>query len=225
MEKTYRVLLVDDHPLITAAYQKAFQLIQEKYPPVGFKVIEAHNLARAHHELARYNTHQPPDIVFVDLKLPPSPDVDFLSGEDFALAVKEKFPKTKIVIATMFNNNFRIHSIFQSVNPDGFLVKNDLTENELQFCISDMLEGVPYYSKTVRRALRKYVSNDMRLDFIDRKILYQLSLGSKTKDLSSLLPLSRNGIERRKKQLKEIFGVAHKGDRALLQKARNLGYI
>jgi len=56
-------------------------------------------------------------------------------------------------------------------------------------------------------------------------ILYQLSLGTKTKDLTKFIHLSLRAVEDRKKRLKEIFGVSGEGNKALLEKARESGYI
>lgn len=223
--KTYHILLVDDHPLITTAYKKVFQRIELQQEDIYFSLHIAHDLNQASHMLEKFNTHQPLNMLMVDLRLPPSPKINLLSGEDFALVVKEKYPEVQLIIATTINNNFRIHNLFKSLDPDGFLVKNDLTEKELRHCIEDILHGTPYFSKTVRIALKQYVSNDMLLDTIDRQILYYLSLGTKTKNLPQILPLSQPGIDRRKKLLKEMFGVEDDDDKALLQKARDLGFI
>ncbi|MDQ7918262.1 response regulator [Mesonia sp. MT50] len=225
MKRNYHLLLVDDHPIITAAYKKALQAVEKQHNHIKINIVEAHNLEQADYELQKFNSKRLLDIAFIDLKLPPCPRLDLLSGEDFALRVKDRFPTTKIIIATTFNHNFRIHSIFKSINPDGFLVKNDLTEKELIQCIEDVLEEVPYYSKTVRSSLRQYVANDLLLDQVDRQILYQLSLGIKTKDLSSLIPLSSAGIDRRKKHLKEVFETEYQDDKVLLEAARELGFI
>jgi len=219
------VLLVDDHPLITTAYKKAFEWVEQQQASIEFDLNEAHSLSEAIHALERFQLHQPLGILFMDLKLPPLPQQHLYSGEDFALKVREKFPTTQIVIATTYNHNFRIHSIFKSINPEGFLVKNDVNEGEIKQAILDILEGIPYYSKTVRQALRKYVSSDLLLDQMDRHLLYQLSIGTKTKDLTHFLPLSHPGVQRRKKNLKEIFEVEDQDDRALLQAAKELGFI
>ncbi|PZD76441.1 response regulator [Mesonia sp. K7] len=225
MKKNYHVLLVDDHPIITTAYKKTFETIAKEDHQKVWHIYEAHRLEDAHNELRKFHDERPLDVVLVDLKLPPVPQLQLLSGEDFALKVKKDFPEVKVIIATTYNNNFRIQNLFKSLDPDGFLVKNDLDEKELYQCIVEVMDGIPYYSKTVRSVLRKYVVHDRFLDQLDRRILYELSLGNKTKDLPQLLPLSSSGIERRKGQLKRVFGVEDKNDKALLQKARELGFI
>jgi len=63
------------------------------------------------------------------------------------------------------------------------------------------------------------------LDEKDRIILNQLSLGTKTKDLTTHVNLSLRAVEDRKRKLKEIFDVVGEGNQALLKKARSIGYV
>jgi hypothetical protein len=56
-------------------------------------------------------------------------------------------------------------------------------------------------------------------------MLYELSLGTRMKDLPNIVPLSIAGIEKRKRILKEVFDVEDQGDKALIMKARELGFI
>lgn len=225
MKKEYNVLLVDDHPIIISAYKKVFDLIQKQNSDLSFNILEANSLQKAKHHINKFNERRLLDLLFVDLKLPPLPEHKLFSGEDLALEIKEDFPEVKIVIATTYHHNYRIHSIFKSLNPDGFLVKSDIDEEEIGNAILDLLNATPYYSKTVRNALRQYVTNDLLLDRLDRQILYELSQGTKTKDLSKILPLSSAGIDRRKKRLKEILDVIENDDKTLLQKAKDLGFL
>ena len=60
---------------------------------------------------------------------------------------------------------------------------------------------------------------------IDRKILYELSQGTKMNELPNVLPLSIAALERRKRILKDVFNVSGKGDRDLLKLAQNKGFI
>ena len=88
-----------------------------------------------------------------------------------------------------------------------------------------MLEDAPAYSKTVKILLRKFATNDVSLDKVDRQILYQLSIGTKMVDLPNVIPMSIGGIERRKRQLKEVFDITKLDDKALVEAARAKGFI
>ena len=94
---------------------------------------------------------QHPDIIFLDISLPASKNKKILSGEDLGIKINELLPESKIIICTTFNDNYRIHSIFKNVNPDSFLIKNDISLKELVDAITSVLNNYPYYSKTVAK--------------------------------------------------------------------------
>lgn len=171
-------------------------------------------------------TIRPVDMVFLDMRLPPSSNGDIISGEDLGLKIRKTKPETKIVVVTMYNDHYRIHNILKHIRPEGFLVKDDLTLGEFDMAIPRLIEGFPYYSKTVIESLRQYVSHDAVLDPTDRKLLYLLSLGMhKMKTISVNLSLTISTIEKRKQRLKEIFEIEGGGNWELLQKARKKGFI
>ena len=45
------------------------------------------------------------------------------------------------------------------------------------------------------------------------------------KDLPNIVPLSIAGIEKRKRILKQVFDVEDQGDKALILRAKELGFI
>ncbi|TYP74365.1 response regulator [Aquimarina intermedia] len=224
--KEYSVLIIDDHPLITDAYKSAFNYYSKLNESIVFSIVTAQDCDSAFKLIKEFSKSEKNlEIVFLDIKLPPSIDGEILSGEDLGLRINKMLPDTKIIVSTTFNDNYRVHSIFKNLNPDGFLIKNDITPKELIEAIDTILNDPPYYSKTVIKLLRKQVSNDFLLDNIDRKILYELSIGTKMKDLPNILPLSIAGIEKRKRQLKQIFNIISSDDKELLHIAKEKGFI
>ena len=225
-KKVYTVLIIDDHPLITTAYKSAFNYVGKQNDTISFKIDVAHNCDTAY-EIINYfiQTDKNIDIVFLDISLPPSIDGKILSGEDLGLKINKLMPDTKIIVSTTFNDNFRIHNLFKNLNPDGFLVKNDINPKELVATIKTVITDPPYYSKTVIKLLRKEVSNVFVLDEIDRKLLYELSIGTMMKDLPGILLLSLPALEKRKRHLKQIFDAVSPYDKELLQKVKEKGFI
>jgi DNA-binding NarL/FixJ family response regulator len=157
--------------------------------------------------------------------LPTSKDIEILCGEDLGRKIKDVLPKTKIIISTMLNDNYRVYCLLKSLNPEGFLIKSDLTPNILIAAIDAVLKSIPYYSQSVLKLLRKQVSNDVLLDTIDRKILFELSIGTKMNEIPNALPLSIAGIEKRKRRLKQVFDMKTSSDKELLHIAREKGFI
>ncbi len=225
MNSNYRVLIIDDHPIIADAYKSAFEYISSNNPKVNFEISIAINCDEAIEKIDNASKNKGIDIVFLDISLPQSTDGLFLSGEDLGVRIKKVLPACKIVVATTFNDNYRIQAILKNVNPDGFLIKNDVNKDELVFAIKTVLDESPYYSKSVLELFRKQASIDYKIDKIERQLLYEMSIGTKMKDLPNIIPMSMAGLERRKKQLKKLFEVKDNDDRELILKAKEKGFI
>lgn len=224
--KIYNALIIDDHPLIVEAYKSSFTYIANEDDNISFNVSLANDCDTAYSIIKDFSiSNTNIDIIFLDMRLPPSKDGTILSGEDLGLKINDLLPEAKIIVSTTFNDNYRVHSILKNINPDGFLVKNDITPIELVTAIKDVLDDTPYYSKTVMKLLRSEISNSYLLDDIDRRILYEISIGTKTKALPGLVPLSLAGIEKRKRILKQIFEIEGSDDRELILMAKEKGFI
>lgn len=222
----HNVLIIDDHPLITEAYITALNYYSKHNETIDFLIQTAYDCDSGRELIKRaVKSKKQKYIVFLDIKLPPSKDGKILSGEDLGLLIRETLSSPRIIVSTTFNNNFRVHNILKNINPEGLLIKNDITPLELLETIRVVVKDPPYYSKTVIKLLRDQVVNDFILDEFDRKILNELSIGTRMKDLPNLLPLSIASIEKRKRKLKRMFNVKKMDDRQLLISARDKGFI
>jgi DNA-binding NarL/FixJ family response regulator len=224
-KKFFNVLIIDDHPIIADAYKSAFEFISSENKKIKFKISIANTSDQAVEIIEDSYENKGLDIVFLDISLPQSKNHKILSGEDLGIRIKQLLPKCKIIVATTFNDSLRIQAILKNVNPEGFLIKNDIDKEELITSILSIMDSTPYYSKSVLELLRKQASVNHKLDKIDRQLLYELSIGTKMKDLPNILPMSMAGIEKRKKQLKQLFDVEDNDDRSLILKAKEKGFI
>ncbi|PKQ43760.1 response regulator [Confluentibacter flavum] len=224
MSEKIRILMIDDHPMIIEGYQNTLQftkkLNQELYIDIANNCDEA--IAFMDKSLER---GIPYDVLFVDISLPPSKDGLMQSGEDLAEYARTILPKAKIIILTMFNESFRIHNIIKNIDPEGFLIKSDLTSSELASAFQAVLKNPPFYSGTVNSHIRKSITSDIVIDEKNRKILHLLSQGVKTKNLAAHLDISLSAVEKRKKQLKNLFSVEDGQDETLLEEARKKGFV
>lgn len=224
--RTYNALIIDDHPLISEAYKSAFNHISKKDGAISFDIAVAHDCDSAFELIQSFAKGETSlDVVFLDISLPPSQDGKILSGEDLGLKINELIPDARIIVSTTFNDNYRIHSIFKNINPDGFLIKNDITPLELVSAIKEVITDPPYYSKTVMKLLRNQVSSEFLLDDIDRKILYEISIGTKVKDIPEIVPLSIAAVEKRRRHLKQVFNITSSDDKELISLAKEKGFI
>lgn len=215
--------MIDDHPMIIEGYQNT--LLYTKKDSQELKIDIANNCDEAVAYIDKSLQTIPYDVLFVDISLPPSADGLMSSGEDLSEYARKVLPKAKIVILTMFNESFRIHNIIKTIDPEGFLIKSDLTSSELASAFQAVLHNPPFYSGTVNTHIRKSIANDIVIDEKNRKILHLLSQGIKTKNLASHLDISLSAVEKRKKQLREIFEVKDGQDETLLKKAKEKGFI
>ncbi len=222
MEKKLNILMIDDHPMILEGYRNTLLGANLDY---YIEITTAIDCDSAFNEIKLAAQNNPYDVVFIDINLPASTTEAITSGEDLAVRVKKFLPKAKIVILTMFNENHRINNILKNIDPDGFLIKSDLTSTELLLAFQMILKNPPYYSSTVKNHVRQMITSDFSLDEKNMKILYHLSRGVKTKSLSNYIGLSLSAIEKRKNHLKGLFGITQGDDEDLLMEARNRGFV
>ena len=223
MSKHFNILMVDDHPIIIEGYQNT--LMATKLEDQELTIHKANTCQTAYELIRKSSENIPYDILFFDIRMPSYKEKGIESGEDLAKYAKEVLPNAKIVILTMFNESFRIHNIIKSINPEGFLIKSDLTSSELAEAFQQIINSPPYYSSTVSNYLKKSVTSDIYVDDINRQILHLLSQGIKTRSLKEYIDLSMSAIEKRKKHLKTVFEVTDGKDETLLQEARKKGFL
>ena len=223
MNQIINILMVDDHPIIIEGYQNT--LMATKNDDQTLIIDTANDCDTADMLMRKAARERPYDVLFFDISLPASTDGTLKSGEDLAKLSKQLMPQAKVIILTMFNESFRIHNIIKHISPDGFLIKSDLTSSELAEAFQRILVSPPYYSTTVNQFLNKLISNDIQIDDTNRKILHLLSRGIKTRSLTEHIDLSMSSIEKRKKQLKDLFLVNDGKDETLIGEARKKGFI
>ncbi len=224
MTNQIKILMIDDHPMIIEGYQNTLQFTKKEDQELFIDVANNCDEALKYIDKSR-NYDKQYDIIFVDISLPSSSDGSMNSGEDLAEYARQVLPNTKIIVLTMFNESFRIHNIIKNINPEGFLIKSDLTSSELASAFQAVINNPPFYSGTVNSYIRKVISSDIVIDDKNRKILHLLSQGIKTKNLATHLGISLSAVEKRKKQLKDVFSVDDGQDETLLKEARKKGFV
>ncbi|WP_373074239.1 histidine kinase [Zeaxanthinibacter enoshimensis] len=222
-KKTIRILAVDDHEMTTLGYK--FILEDTDFEKYTIRMDTEKNFDAAKQRILESVKYGPYDILLLDIQLSGPMDETSGTGEDLGIYAREVCPKTRIVFMSSFSDNYRINSILQSVDPDGYMVKTEIDQKSLQAMVRTVLEQPPYYTQKALAAIRKKMANDISLDENDRKILYHLSIGTKTKDITQYVSLSLPSIENRKRHLKSIFGIDKQNDQALITESRRRGFI
>lgn len=219
-----KILMVDDHPMIIEGYQHTLMATKKENQTLEIDVASDCDSALAAIKKAR-DIGKPYNMYFFDISIPECKDGIFKSGEDLAKHIKLSQPEGIIVILTMFNEVYRIHSIINNINPEGFLIKSDLTSSELASAFQVIQSRPPFYSGTINSILKRSIVNPIEIDEVNHKMIHFLSLGVKTKDLVGPLGMTLSAIEKRKKNLKELFDVEDGKDEALINIAKSKGYL
>lgn len=227
MKKKFNVLIVEDHPFIIDIYKNVLSQINKQVALYNYNltITEAVNSDDALDKINKSVKIDPYDLIFLDIRIPPSKNGKILSGEDLGEIVKSLLPTAKILVITSLDEIFRLNNILNKLNPDGFLIKSDVSFSEITMALKSILDNNPYYSKTILKLIRKQISSGLIIDKIDRQLLFQLSLGTKMKDLPNILPMSMAGIERRKRALKNIFSIPNEEDKVLIEMAKENGFL
>lgn len=217
--RNIHILLVDDHQMIIEGYKN---VLSNFNIPDTELTIDASGHCDEAWERIQKSDYQ---VVFLDINFPVQKGSKIFSGEDLGVKIRKEYPDIRIVILTVLEDGLRLQNILSNINPDGFILKGETNSRELLNCLERVINNHPYYGPKIAKVLRSGVKGKNFIDETDRIMLHQLSLGTKTKDLTKFVHLSLRAVEDRKKRLKEVFGVSGRGNKALLDKARESGYI
>lgn len=220
MVKNINILIVDDHPFIIEAYKNAIKGYSST--EYTFSITQANDCKSGYEAITNPDV-DPFDIAFFDISMPQYHEKNILSGEDLAQLLKKQTPNSKIILLTMHTELLKISSILKFINPNGLIIKNDLTFDELLNAFDTVLNGENYYSQTVSQLIKQIQNENIEVDSFDKQILYHLSKGTTSVDLLAFIPLTSSAIEKRKLNLKKILGLQGGTDIELLKEARLKG--
>lgn len=222
MTKKLNILIVDDHPFIIEAYKNTIA----GYHPSEYEfTITQANDCKSAYEILTNPEMIAYDVAFFDISMPPYHEKNILSGEDLARLMKKVLPSCRVILLTMHTESLKINNIIKSINPNGLIIKNDLTFDELLVAFDKILKNENYYSQTVVKFVSQQSSDNNLIDEFDRQILYHLSRGVKTKNIPLHTSLSLSAVEKRKLNLKDLFNLKGGDDEALIAEGKNRGYI
>ena len=216
------ILIVDDHPFIIEGYKNAIT----RYNPSEYEffITQAKDCESAYNIITNPET-VPFDIAFLDISMPSYEEKSIFSGEDLAKLLMEFMPNCKIILLTMYTELLKIKTIIETINPNGLVIKNDLTFDELLFGFDKVLKNEKYYSQSIQKMIDQAKHNSIEIDQFDKQILFHISKGTKTKDIPQYVPISLNAIESRKLNLKELLNLRDGSDIDLIREAKNKGLL
>jgi DNA-binding NarL/FixJ family response regulator len=216
------ILIVDDHPFIIQGYKNAIT----RYNPKEYEFfIEQANDCKSAYEIITNSETVVFDIAFLDISMPTYEEKGIFSGEDLAKLLQEYMPNCKIILLTMYTELLKIKNIIDTINPNGLVIKNDLTFDELLFGFNKVINNETYYSQSIQKMIDQAQHETIEIDLFDKQILFHISKGTKTKDIPQYVPISLEAIEKRKLNLKTLLNSEEGSDIDLVREAKNRGLL
>jgi DNA-binding NarL/FixJ family response regulator len=216
------ILIVDDHPFIIQGYKNAIT----RYNPTAFEFsIEQAKDCKSAYDIITNPETVAFDIAFLDISMPPYEEKGMFSGEDLAKLLGEYMPNCKIILLTMYTELLKIKNIINSINPNGLVIKNDLTFDELIFGFDKVIKNEIYYSESIQKMIDLAESEMIEIDVFDKQILFHLSKGTTVEEIPQYIPISVEAIEKRKQNLKKLLNLKEGSDIDLVREAKNKGLL
>ncbi len=225
MNNSIQVFIIENEPIIIDAILNAFESMGELMSNLNIRTKIAKDYDEALAIISRKDQRIAFNMVMLNIDIPLSNKVKPIFAEDLGFKIKASFPKTKLITFGTHCDNYRTNNILKKLNPEGFFIKSDVDQKELEKALYLVVSDEVYYSRRIMHLIRRRIVDDVVLDNADRQILYFLSKGVKTKDLPKYVYLSDGGIQRRKRRLKEAFEIDDRNDMTLLKLAEEKGVI
>jgi DNA-binding NarL/FixJ family response regulator len=219
--KVLKTLIVDDHPFIILGYKNVMKLFPNK--KFEFEFTEAVDCKTGYETIM--NAVEPFDIAFLDISMPPYEEKNILTGKDLAKLLRIQMPSCKIVILTMHSERLEVESSITDFNPEGLIIKNDLTYSEMTLAIKTLLKEEKYYSAAVIKYLNSLNVEKIYVDVFDRQILHFLNKGIIASDVALYIPISSAEVKDRIKKMKILIDKKACKNSELLETAKERGML
>jgi len=180
MDKKIKILIADDHPLLTDGLKLAISEWED---------FELTNIASNGREAVELCEKETPDIVLIDMQMP------VLSGADAAKIIKDKFPGIRIVAFTTFCDAETVDKALKA-RCDGFLLKT-IDPKQLRSSLYSVLDGMSVIDGVAMEELRKREASQICVDFSEREIetLGYICNGMSNKEIAEKLGLQPGTVK------------------------------
>ena len=209
--KRLRILLADDHSMVSAGFQK---LLEPEYEVVGV-VEDGRAVLKAAAELK-------PDMAILDVGMP------LLNGLDAGRRLKAEMPEVKLIYLTM-NSDPDFAKEALEIGASAYLLKNSLPSELLQ-AVRDVVKGKSYITPSITKALEEAFIRDPReasrpahLTSRQREVLQMLAEGRGMKEIAGILNITHRTVRFHKAQIMEELGI--RSHMELLQYAIKHGMV
>jgi DNA-binding NarL/FixJ family response regulator len=208
-----RIILADDHQIVLDGLK---MLLQEE-PHIQL-VGEAINGKQVLNLLER----EAVDIAVLDVEMP------VMNGIEASEIIREKYPDTKILILTMYNDQAFIRKLIE-IGASGYILKNKGKE-ELAEAIKDISEGKTYFGREVTNTLisgiqtvvKNKPAEEIPLTKREIDVVKLIADGKSTPQIAEELFIAHSTVETHRRNLIDKTGVPN--SKALIKWAIQHGY-
>ncbi len=207
-----RVLLADDHPIVSEGLQS---LLSARFDVVGV-VEDGQALLEAARTLA-------PDVVVADISMP------LVNGIEATRRLQREQPQIKVVILTMHREEAYARRALEA-GASGYVLKVSAAD-ELLTAVDAALAGTTFVTPELAGVLDGRVAGMQGSDASEprsltprqREILQLLAAGRTAKEIGAILGISARTVESHKYELMEALGLERSAE--LVQFAVKHGLI
>ncbi len=154
--------------------------------------------------------NQPFDLLISDLSFNQDHrTVTIKTGDELITLARKEQPNLKIIAYSVEDKGFRIKSLLEDLEIDGYVYKNRYSLEQLKTAVKTILEGKKYITPEMAHLLND--TSLLEIDNYDMQLIKQLSNGiaqdkmdEKFKELG-IEPNSKSSIEKRIGKLKDYF--------------------
>lgn len=207
MDKSVRILIVDDHPM---AREGMKEILQEES---SFEIVGE---ATSGKEAVQLTEKIMPDLILMDINLPD------LNGMEATRMIKSKYPYVKIVMVTVSDD---IVDLFESIKngAQGYLLKHVEHDSWIPYLKAIMNDDVQVDKLIAKQILKEFADHEIeedhkkidRLSEREKEILTLVANGLTNKEISLRLEISEYTV---KNHLKNLFQKLHLNNRVQLAK-------
>lgn len=202
-----RLLLVDDHLVVRIGLRS----LLEDQPDMTI----AGEAAGGHAAVEMFSQCHP-DVTLMDLRMPD------LNGSEATAAIRQKYPKARILVLTTFDNDEDIYRAIEA-GATGYLLKNTdgapLTET-----IRAVYAGT--YQLPAHLAVRlQHRQAAPELTPREHDVLQQIVKGRSNKEIGATLNLAENTVKNHVKMILDKLGVADRTQAATTALHRGLAKL
>lgn len=202
MSPPIRVLVADDHSVVRQGIRHVLEGAEE------FTIVaEAEN----GNEVAELVAQSKPDVVVLDISMPG------LSGIEVTAVLQKRFPKCRVLILSMYDNQEYVLEAVRS-GAHGYLLK-DTAADDLATAIRSIHSGEAFYSPPIAAKLAAAVKGDFSdkddtgelasLTTREREVLRGIARGLTNKDIATQLGISPRTVETHRESLMRKLGIRH----------------